>query len=53
MFGCTIGGSGGGCNAGDVAGVLFVKGLSKNAIDDRLDPEDDGGKELKVLAGEP
>ena len=37
---------------GDVAGVLFVKGLSENVSDDGLDPTE-GGRELRVPSGEP
>jgi hypothetical protein len=53
MVGRTAGGSGGCCGAGDMAGVLPAKGLSENAIDDGLDSVDEGGKELRVPAGEP
>ena len=53
MVDCAVCGSRGGCGTGDVAGVLFVKGLSENAIDDGLDSEDDDGNELRVPAGEP
>ena len=39
--------------AGDVAGVLSVKGLSENVSDDGLDPIEDGGKDMRVPFGEP
>ena len=46
-------GAGGYWGAGDVAGVLLMNGLSENAIDDGLDPPEEGGRESRVPSGEP
>jgi len=54
MVGRRCGGSAGASwGAGDVAGVLFMKGLSENVSDDGLDPTEEGGRELRVPSGEP
>ena len=36
-----------------MAGVLLMNGLSENVSEDGLDPPEEGGKELRVLSGEP
>jgi hypothetical protein len=46
-------GAGGYWGAGDVAGVSLMNGLSENAIDDGLDPPEEGGRESRVPSGEP
>ena len=50
VVGCN---KGGGCGAGDVAGVSLRDGHSENERDDGLEGGEEDGKELRVPVGEP
>ena len=49
-MGCN---KGGGCGAGDVAGILSQNGLSENERDNGLEWGEEDSKELRVLVEEP
>ena len=54
VIGAVVTGSAGASwGAGDVVGILFVKGLSENVSDDGLDLIEEGGRELRVPSREP